>query len=405
MRYLAWLLATVFVMPAYALTKVDIYSTEVVVNSEEPNADEVARQQGMLEVLIKASGDSNAAANPVVKKALGNNSQFITQLGYTQLNGEQALRMTFNSEQINTLLKQADLSSWPIERANVMVWLVEDDGRDRAITWEHTNSEAADQLRKEAKRRGLPVTFPVGDFDDMTGIQPTDLWGGFVGPISQATQRYPVDAVMVVRAEGNNLRWTLYDQAPDTLGRNQLEPITGSASGSAAMATLIDQVSDYYAAKNATVVSGESAGTITVSFTGIKNADSFFTLERALGRLASTAKVEVAEVKGDDVIIRAYLLGSIESFEQEVLKLGLVKKVDVQPEDVIVESTESPQTLPVEDTSNVKPDPNSQTQATVTDATVVTSVDETSIAKDFEEAAGATNGLIAKPQLTFEWLY
>lgn len=54
MRYLAWLLATVFVMPAYALTKVDIYSTEVVVNSEEPNADEVARQQGMLEVLIKA---------------------------------------------------------------------------------------------------------------------------------------------------------------------------------------------------------------------------------------------------------------------------------------------------------------------------------------------------------------
>ncbi len=177
MRYLAWLLATVFVLPAYALTKVDIYSTEVVVNSEEPNADEVARQQGMLEVLIKASGDSKAAANPVVKKALGKSSRFITQLGYTQLNGEQALRMTFNSEQINTLLKQADLSSWPIDRANVMVWLVEDDGRDRAITWEHTNSEAANQLRKEAKRRGLPVTFPVGDFDDMTGIQPTDLWG------------------------------------------------------------------------------------------------------------------------------------------------------------------------------------------------------------------------------------
>ncbi len=117
--------------------------------------------------------------------------------------------------------------------------------------------------------------------------------------------------------------------------------------------------------------------------------------------------MEVAEVKGDDVIIRAYLLGSIESFEQEVLKLGLVKKVDVQPEEVIVESTESPETLPVEDTSNVKPDTNSQTQSTVTDATVVTSVDETSIATDSAEAeaVGATNGLIAKPQLTFEWLY
>lgn len=407
MRYLAWLLATVFVLPAYALTKVDIYSTEVVVNSEEPNADEVARQQGMLEVLIKASGDSKAAANPVVKKALGKSSRFITQLGYTQLNGEQALRMTFNSEQINTLLKQADLSSWPIDRANVMVWLVEDDGRDRAITWEHTNSEAANQLRKEAKRRGLPVTFPVGDFDDMTGIQPTDLWGGFVGPISQATQRYPVDAVMVVRAEGSSLRWTLYDQAPETLGRNQLEPITGSASGGVAMANLIDQVSDYYASKNATVISGESAGTVTVSFSGMKSADAFFTLERALGRLASTAKVEVAEVKGDEVIIRAYLLGSIESFEQEVLKLGLVKLVEVLPEETVVEPapTAVPVTLPEVDSSTENPEAITTAQPDTAEPATVSLVDEVNVATDSSEPKASTSGLIAEPQLTFEWLY
>ncbi|SEG61519.1 DUF2066 domain-containing protein [Vibrio hangzhouensis] len=391
MRYLAWLLAAVCALPAYALTKVDIYSTEVVVDSQQPNGDEIARQQGMVEVLIKASGDSNAAANPVVKKALGSSSRYITQLGYTQLDGQQALRMTFNSEQINTLLKQADISTWPVERSNVMVWLVEDNGRDRSITWEHTDSSASKQLKREATRRGLPVTFPVGDFDDMTGIQPTDLWGGFVSPIAQATKRYPVDAVMVVRAEGTSIRWTLYDQSPETLGRNQLDPITGSAAGSVAMANLIDQVSDYYAAKNATAISGESAGTVTVAFSEMNSADAFFTLERALERLASTAKVEVVEIKGSQITVKVSLLGSIESFEQEVLKSGLVKKIELMPAEVPSIMPEIPAIEP-------------QTPVVVEPGADVSTLSEQPDSQQELTSIQPRSELIVQPQLSFEWL-
>jgi hypothetical protein len=173
------------------------------------------------------------------------------------------------------------------------------------------------------------------------------------------------------------------------------------------MANLIDQVSDYYASKNATVISGESAGTVTVSFTGMKSADAFFTLERALGRLASTAKVEVAEVKGDEVIIRAYLLGSIESFEQEVLKLGLVKQVEVLPEETVVEPapTAVPVTLPEVDNSTVNPEVSTPAQPDTAELATVSSVDEVNVATDSSEPTASASGLIAKPQLTFEWLY
>ncbi|WP_234495330.1 DUF2066 domain-containing protein [Vibrio maritimus] len=395
MRYLALLLAAACALPAYALTKVDIYSTEVVVDSEQPNADELARQQGMLDVLVKASGDSSAATNPVVKKALGKSSQYITQLGYTQVDGQQAMRLTFNSQQINTLLTQADLSSWPVERKNVMVWLVEDNGYDRSIVWEHTNSANANQLKKEANRRGLPLTFPIGDFDDITGVQTTDLWGGFVEPIAQASLRYPVDAVAVIRLQGNSLRYTLYDQTPDKLGKNTLAPITGSASGELAVATAIDEISDYYAAQNASTVLGESAGMVTVSFSRISNADAFFTLERALGRLASTAKVDVAEINGDEVTVRVSLLGSLESFEEEVLRLGLVKKseqIEMEDNQVVVPETEVTET----------------TDGSLPQDNAVDASGEVSTETPVSESVQAPSVDVAQPvgpALRFEWLY
>ncbi|MCW8346157.1 DUF2066 domain-containing protein [Vibrio sp. ZSDZ65] len=411
MRYFAWLLVGLCSLPAYALTKVDIYSTQIAVNTEEPNADEIARQQGMLEVLVRASGDASVASNSVVKKALGQSSRYISQLGYTQVDGQQALNMKFNSNQIDVLLQQAELTSWPAERSNIMVWLVEDNGYDRTITWEHSNSAMATQLRAEAKKRGLPLTFPVGDFDDMTGIQSTDLWGGFVSSIGQATMRYPVDAVMVIKADGRQLRWSLYDQSPASMGKTQIAPITGGTSGEQAAQSVIAQVSDYYASKNTSVVSGDSAGTVTVAFNGLANADAFFTLERALGRLASTARVDVAEIRGNNVIVRVALLGSIDSFEQEVLKLGLVKKVEVVEEvaEEVLEAAE-PKQLP-ETSALVSAEETLQTPneagANVSDVNVSDGLESSTTDSSAETASDdkTASGLISKPKLVFEWLY
>jgi hypothetical protein len=399
MRYLAWLLAAACALPAYALTKVDIYSTEVVVDAQQPNADELARQKGMLEVLVKASGDLNAASNPVVKKALGKSSQYITQLGYTQVDGEQAMRLSFNSQQINTLLTQADLPSWPVERKNVMVWLVEDSGYDRTIVWEHSNSQAASQLKKEANRRGLPITFPIGDFDDITGIQTTDLWGSFVDPIAEATARYPVDAIAVIRLQGNNLRYTLYDQTPDKLGKNTLSPVTGSTSGELAIASAIDEISDYYASQNAATTLGESAGMISVSFSRMSSADAFFTLERALGRLASTAKVDVAEVSGDVVTMRVSLLGSLEAFEEEVLKLGLVKKLEQAPVEVPVQApVQDGEVLATEEM--ITPEQGTAVEQSESGVAPTNTATEELVTDGMSEL-----GKPAQPELSFEWLY
>lgn len=343
MRQLALLVLGLIASPAMALTNVDLYRTEVVLDQTVDNADAQARAEGMKEVIIKASGDREAVSNPVVQKALQQSAQYLAQLSYGQANGEQTLRMGFSAPHIRSLLSQAQLPVWPAARANLLVWLVEEGPADRNIIWEHSNSNVLAQMQEQADKRGLPLTVPVGDFDDITGVAVSDLWGGFIQPVGQASQRYPVDAVLVVKAQSNGLRWTLYDQKPATIGITRQAPLSGSNSGADAADKMINQISDYYAKKSAVVVASESSQAIKVRFTELNDAVGFFTLENQLKKLSSVASLDILKIQGNQVTFNVHLLSTEQEFEQEVNRLGDL----VQRESV----TEQPQVVAPEDTT------------------------------------------------------
>ncbi|MEP8020135.1 DUF2066 domain-containing protein, partial [Vibrio parahaemolyticus] len=169
MRYLALLLIGWLSLPVYALTQVDIYRAEVVIDSEQNDGESAAREQGMKDVIVRATGSQSSLSNPVIQKALSSSSRYISQLGKSQVDGKASLKMLFNSGQIQSLLTQAQLPSWSPNRANILVWLVEEQDYDRAIAWEHSDSANVAALKKATETRGLPITIPVGDFDDVTG--------------------------------------------------------------------------------------------------------------------------------------------------------------------------------------------------------------------------------------------
>ncbi|WP_394127683.1 DUF2066 domain-containing protein [Vibrio hepatarius] len=339
MRHLALLVLGLVTLPAMALTNVDLYRSEVVLDQEAKNADSDARIEGMKEVIVRASGDRDAVANEVVKKALRQNSQYLTQISYGQLDGEQTLRMGFSAPHIRSLLSQAQLPVWPAARANILVWLVEEQ-TDRNIIWEHSPSAVLEQLKSQADKRGLPLTVPVGDFDDITGVAVSDLWGGFIQPVGAASQRYPVDAVLVVKAQGNSLRWTLYDQKPATIGVTRQAPLSGSNNGEDAAVKMVNQLSDYYAKKTAVVVANESSEAIKVRFTELSDAVGFFTLENKLKKLSSVASIDILKIQGNQVTFNVHLLSSPEEFKQEVLRAGPIKQLESVVETPLVAITE-----------------------------------------------------------------
>ena len=339
MRYLAFLLMGLTSLPASALTTVNLYKTEVVIDQTQEGADAKARSLGMQNVIVRATGDKDAVNNEVVQKALSKYNQYLNQFSYGQTNDVSTITMQFSAPQIRSLITQAQLPFWPENRANLLVWLVEETPYERVISWEHSDSKILKQLKEESLARGLPITVPVGDFDDITGLEISDLWGGFIKPISLASDRYPTDAVLVVKAQGNDLRWTLYDQNAYNMLQSQKAPMTGRASGSAAAAEMIDQISDYYAKKNSVLIGSESSQTVLASFDSIKNAEDFFSLEKRLKALSSVASLDILKIQGQEVVFNVHLLATEEDFEQEVLRIAQVQKAA---------ELEVPQTLPVE---------------------------------------------------------
>ncbi|EJB8417865.1 DUF2066 domain-containing protein [Vibrio vulnificus] len=402
MRYLALLMIGCLSLPAYALTQVDIYRTEVAIDSTKDKGEELARQQAMKQVIVRASGYQDSVDNPVVTKALQSSARYVSQLSYGKEGDVMTLKLLFNDAQIRSLLTQAQLPFWPTNRNNLLVWLVEEQNYDRKIVWEHSASRISDQLKQAARDRGLPLTLPVGDFDDITGIEVSDLWGGFAKPISLASGRYPVDGVLVIRAQGNSLRWNLYDQSPGAIARSNVAPVTGSANGGDAATQLINAVADFYAKRSAVVVLGESSESVVVKFLNINNAIDFFTLERTLTSLNSVANLDVLEIKGNELMLRVHLLASQEAFEQEATKLSKITKFD--------------DPLLVEDEENAVPVPPIETQVQPTKNDGLTKNDEVGepaiepIMPTLNEETTHSPVVVEQPpakpkyQMVFEWL-
>ncbi|UUM31289.1 DUF2066 domain-containing protein [Vibrio japonicus] len=319
MRYLALLALAFTGFPAMAVTHVDLFKTEVVLESTVTDADEKARVEGMKEVIVRASGQKEAISNSVVQKALSQSSDYLEKIRTSRVDGKNRVAMVFNDSQMKSLLVQAGLPLWPEERSTILVWLVEERS-EREIIWEHSDSSVLSAIRDAAQRRGLPLLVPVGDFADITGVTASDLWGGFAKVVGQASQRYPVDAVLVVKGEGSDLRWTLYDQKPVAMGQSKQEIVSGASSGAQAESDMVSDVSDYFAEKNSVKVASESKASLTVQFTALNDPISFFILESKLNQLNSVASIDVINMQGAKVVLNLHLLSSREEFQQELVR-------------------------------------------------------------------------------------
>lgn len=334
MRICAFLAVALTSFSSFAATKVNLFDVEAVVYEQQADAkysgEELARRSGMREVIVKATGNSASLDNPVVKKAISQSSRFLSTISPSEQGGQPTLKMSFNPRQIQALLQQAELPYWPEERAKVLVWVVEDNGYDRTISWEQSGRTSVANLNSVARQKGLPVVVPVGDIDDVTSIKATELWGNFTEQISASSQRYDADAVVVVRIERNGnqqkLRWTLYDDKPQYIADPSLATVTGQESGTNQQVTeaFVAELGRYYADKSAAKGSGEVASSITVNFGGIESAKDFFTVEKMLQGLPSVASVELEKVTGSSVDYRVNLLTDQADFQRELLRSNKV---------------------------------------------------------------------------------
>jgi hypothetical protein len=346
--------------PVFAQQQSDLYHTEVQLTGSE-KAESLAKKEGLVNVLVKVSGQPTIADNEVIKKALTQSDRYVTQMSFVDYDdAPRGMKLGYNSKMVLSLLTQAEVGIWETPRKSVLVWIVNEYNYQRSIIWEQSNNSLITRIKDAANERGLPVMFPVGDFDDVTSIEIPDLWGNFKKPIADASERYNPQAILVVKVRGNSSTWTLFDSTPQYLVTTSKKSIEGRASGSVQLADMVNEVSDYFAktyTKNLSAVASESEA---VSIKGIHTTRSFFTIEKQLKQMNSVASVQVNTIQGDKVTYTLSLLGDYQQFNDELLsknsRISLIPEepiaVAVDDEiksDVITEEVAQEAELPLDD--------------------------------------------------------
>lgn len=321
----ALILFALFALPLKAANVTNLYEAQVVLPDTDKESEQKAREQALEQVLIKVSGQSAIIQNEVIRKAVDNNTPYVSQFGYGNHQGQQTLELTFDRRQIRNLLTQANATLWDAQRPSVLVWVVEEANRDRSIIWDQSGNVIQPQLKQAADMRGVPVMMPIGDFEDITAINIPDLWGGFVQPIADASMRYQPDAVLVARVrqqqgETVQLAWHLFTDKPENLVSSQVAPDEGRTSGSSELAVteMMNQVADLLAAKYAVQLGGASDGKFAIRVDNIQTTEDFFILERLLTDMTSVATVNASKVHGNKVVFDVNLLSSEAAFKREL---------------------------------------------------------------------------------------
>ncbi|MUH98071.1 DUF2066 domain-containing protein [Aliivibrio fischeri] len=305
--------------PVFAQQQNDLYHTEVQLTGSD-KAENIAKQEGLVNVLIKVSGQTDIAQNEVIKKALTQSDRYVTQMSFVEYDdAPRAMKLGYNSKMVLNLLTQSEQSVWETPRKSVLVWIVNEYNYQRSIIWEQSNNSLITRIKEAANERGLPVMFPVGDFDDVTSIEIPDLWGNFKKPIADASERYNPQAILVVKVRGNSSSWTLFDTTPQYLPTTSTKPLEGRESGAVQLADMVNNVSDYFAKKYTKNLGAVVSQSEMISIEGVHSTRAFFTIEKQLKQLNSVASVQVDTIQGNKVTYTLNLLGDFEQFNQELL--------------------------------------------------------------------------------------
>ena len=106
----------------------------------------------------------------------------------------------FSSALIDELLTTANIPIWDSNRPSVLVWMaLQDETGNRSLMTADINNDIIELIQEFADRRGLPVLFPVLDFEDRRSLNEDLVWTLNDEAIRKASNRYGADSILTGR--------------------------------------------------------------------------------------------------------------------------------------------------------------------------------------------------------------
>jgi hypothetical protein len=330
--HLSFIALFVFASTLWATPVSGLYDARVPVPDQQLNSRQHGAKQGLIEVLQKVSGFNVPADNEAVERALNIADQYLYQYSYEAVQknewdasippGSSWLKMRFETQSIQRIIKQANLPLWGNNRPTVLLWLMKDEGK-RTVLVDGAEGLAALAVKNASQARGVPVVLPIYDLEDSIRLPQESLWGLFEGSILEASKRYDAESVMAARVYKNSKgnwvgQWRFYFKDREFNYEFETEGLNQQVlSGLSASAEIL---ANAFAIKP----SDASRDALAITVSNVKNLKHYAALVDYLEGLTITKQVFVAGIKGNDMELKLNLSGSLAQFKQV---LALDKKL------------------------------------------------------------------------------
>jgi len=319
--------------PLHAALLNDLFQSEVDAAGRDAAARDAALQQALRDVLVRVTGSARSVGQAPARQLLAQPGRFVEQYRFQEApapaGGEQLrLWVQFDGVALARELRAAGLPYWGSERPDVLLWLAVDDRGRRYLVSEGAESEGAYAVTRAARLHGLPVTLPLMDLEDQRAVQFTDVWGGFLGALEPASQRYRPQVILVGKLDrsgaGGSWRsgWNLL-----VAGTNQ--NWTGHADDmDSAVRQGIAQATEWLADQYAMGDSRSSVRALVVE--GIGGIEDYARVYRYLASLTPVDQVQVVRASEGEVQFDVTLNAQERSLLQ-VITLGRVLQPEGDP--------------------------------------------------------------------------
>lgn len=183
----------------------DLYSVELAVADQTTSQRLTVFKQAFREVIAKVTGSTAVVDYPGFKGSLRNSARYVHQFRYFTRKDENAdafdsgqliLRVAFNQEAIENLLRENDISIWGKERPSTLLLISYDVNKNASIVSSDTTMGIVEELDELAHRQGLPVLFPLLDLEDRRQLGVRDIIQSNTGNMDALALRYGPDAVL-----------------------------------------------------------------------------------------------------------------------------------------------------------------------------------------------------------------
>lgn len=307
-------LLLLFPMTGFAVKVPSIYRADIPVVSQEDDIRASAAKEGLMQVLIKVSGDPQIVNHPAVKNSIKNADALVEEFGYASTPNIPAtpylIKLRFDAKQINALLKNAGASSWGGNRPSIMVWLVI---KDKPII----SNDLSVEMKRQGKKYGLPLVFPVMDAAEMSKVSSNDVTTMKLPALSEAAKRYSSDAMLIgyIEPVANVYqgKWELVlDETKWTWD------LQGATSDNVVDAVL-SQVNQTLAKHYAVNTSHAANIVINLQVSNVTQKNDLFGLVHCLKQSALVKQVQLSEIDGDVVKLVVVVRGSLAAFQQNTL--------------------------------------------------------------------------------------